>query len=119
GDVTLDSFSNRRLHDERLLDLVAKIRVHRDPKLTARYPCGIPNRLEATLADGRKLATENEFPRGHDQNPMTDAEVEAKFQRMAGGRIDAALARKILDLCWRFDELKDVGELLRLFPVVA
>src|SRR5262245_18573896 len=119
GDVTLDSFSDKRLHDKQLLELVAKIRIHRDPKLTARYPRGIPNRLEATLTDGRKVVTENEFPRGHDQNPMTDAEVEAKFERMAGGRIDSTLARKILDLCWRFDELQDAGELLRLFPVVA
>jgi 2-methylcitrate dehydratase len=119
GDVTLDSFNDERLHDEKLLALVAKIKIHRDAALTARYPRGIPNRLEAILSDGRKLVAENEFPRGHDQNPMSDAEVEAKFQRMAARRLDAGQARKILDHCWRFDELVDVGELLRLFPVVV
>jgi 2-methylcitrate dehydratase len=71
-----------------------------------------------TLADGRKLVAENEFPRGHDQNPMTDSEVEAKFHRMAAGRLDAAQTRKILDLCWRFDELGEVGKLLAAFPAV-
>ena len=101
------------------LALVAKIKIHRDDALTARYPKGIPNRIVVTLADGKQLTSENEFPRGHDQNPMTDAEVEAKFQRMAAHRLDPAQARKILDLCWRFDELQDVGELLRLFPIVA
>ena len=116
GDVTLDSFSDQRLRDERLLALVAKIKVHRDAALSARYPRGIPNRLEVTLADGKKLIAENEFPRGHDQNPMSDAEVESKFQRLAAGRLDSARARKILDLCWRLDELADIGELLRLFP---
>jgi 2-methylcitrate dehydratase len=98
---------------------VAKIKIHRDAALTARYPRGIPNRLEVTLADGRRLVAENEFPRGHDQNPMTDAEVEAKFQRMAAGRLDPARARRILDLCWKFDELDDIGEVLKLFPVVG
>jgi 2-methylcitrate dehydratase len=116
GDVTLDSFSDERLRDERLLALVARIKIHRDAALTTRYPRGIPNRLEVTLANGRKLVAENEFPRGHDQNPMTDGEVEAKFQRMAARRLDPAQSRKILDLCWKFDELQDVGELLRLFP---
>ena len=119
GDVTLDSFSEARLRDEKLLALVAKIKIHRDPSLTARYPRGIPNRLEAMLDRGRRLVAENEFPRGHDQNPMTDAEVEAKFQRMAAGRLDAAQARRILDICWRFDELRDIGDVLRFFPVVG
>jgi 2-methylcitrate dehydratase len=118
GDVTLDSFSDQRLRDERLLGLVAKIKIHRDAALTARYPRGIPNRLEVTLADGRKLVAENEFPRGHDQNPMTDAEVEAKFHRMAAKRLDASRAKRILDLSWRLDELSDVSELLSQFPVV-
>ena len=117
GDVTLDSFSDERLRDETLLALVAKIKIHRDAGLTARYPRGIPNRLEATLADGRRFVAENEFPRGHDQNPMTDSEVEAKFHRMAAGRLDAAKSSKILDLCWHFDEWENVGDLLGLFPV--
>ncbi|MBI3865011.1 MAG: MmgE/PrpD family protein [Planctomycetia bacterium] len=119
GDVTLDSFSDQRLRDEQLLALVAKIKVHRDPALTARYPRGIPNRLELTMNDGTRLVAENEFPRGHDQNPMTDAEVESKFHLMAAGRIDAAHEKKILDLCWRLDELPDVGELLGCFATVA
>lgn len=119
GDVTLDSFSAARLRDEKLLSLVAKIKVHRDAALTARYPRGIPNRLEATLEGGRRIVAENEFPRGHDQNPMTDTEVEAKFQRMAAGRLGPEQVRCILDLCWRFDELADIGEVLQLFPVVG
>lgn len=116
GDVTLDSFSDARLKDESLLGLVAKIKVLRDAGLTARYPRGIPNRLVVTLDEGTQLVAENEFPRGHDQNPMTDKEVEAKFLRLAKGRLDDATARKVLDTCWKLDELKDVGQLLGLFP---
>jgi 2-methylcitrate dehydratase len=117
GDVTLDSFSDARLNDEPLLALVAKIRVLRDPALTARYPRGIPNRLVVTLDDGKQIVAENEFPRGHDQNPMSDAEVEAKFLRLAEGRLTDAAARKILDSCWKLDELTDVGQLIKQFPV--
>jgi 2-methylcitrate dehydratase len=119
GDVTLDSFSDERLQDEKLLALVAKIKIHREAALTARYPRGIPNRLELTLNDGTKFTTENEFPRGHDQNPMTDAEVEAKFHRMAAGRLDATQEKKILDLCWRLDELSNISDLLVCFSTVA
>ena len=116
GDLTLNSFDHARLNDESLLGLVAKIKVLRDAGLTARYPRGIPNRLVVTLHDGRQLTAENEFPRGHDQNPMSDQEVESKFQRMAEGRLDAARQRRILDRCWHLEELKQVGDLLAEFP---
>jgi len=116
GDVTLESFSDARLRDESLLELVAKIKIHRDAELTARYPRGIPNRIEVTLADGRRLTEENEFPRGHDQNPMTDDEVTAKFRRLATGRLDEAAQDRVLDLCWKLEELPDVGAFFELFP---
>lgn len=116
GNVTLDSFSDARLKDEALLDLVSRIKILRDADLTARYPRGIPNRLVATLTDGTQVTCENEFPRGHDQNPMTDEEVTEKFERMTGPLLDASTRKKILDLCWKLDDLKNPAELLGLFP---
>ena len=116
GDVTLESFGGERLRDESLLDLVAKIKIHRDAALTARYPRGIPNRLVVTLKDATQLSEENEYPRGHDQNPMSDDEVTAKFRRMAGGVLDAAAQQRILDLCWRIDQLPSIDALMEQFP---
>lgn len=117
GDVTLNSFDDSKLRDEALLALIAKIRIHRDAALTARYPRGIPNRIVVTLMDGRKLTAENEFPRGHDQNPMTDVEVEAKFRRLASGRLDARRQDQILELCFKLDELSNLQALMQLFSV--
>lgn len=119
GDVTLQSFTEERLRDETLRDLVSRIRVHRDPDATARYPGSIPNRLTVTLKDGRRLVEDNEFPRGHARNPMSDDEVVAKFRRMAEGVIDEGTGERILDLCWRLEELDHPRELLELFPAVV
>jgi 2-methylcitrate dehydratase len=116
GDVTLDSFSEKRLHDQALLDLVARIKIHRNADLTARYPKGIPNRITVTLQDGTQHTAENEFPRGHDQNPMTDDEVAAKFRRRAEGRLAAAARDRVLDMCWHLESLDDVAKLFALFP---
>ena len=118
GDVTLQSFDEERLNDELLLQLVSKIKVHRDDRLTARYPHGIPNRLVVTLTDGAQLTAENEFPRGHDQNPMTDDEVTDKFQRMADGLLEPAAQRRVLEMCWTLEKLQNVSQLLTQFPVV-
>ena len=51
GQVTLAQFDPKRFTDPALLDLVAKVHVHRDAVLNERYPQGIPNRVTVTLAD--------------------------------------------------------------------
>jgi 2-methylcitrate dehydratase len=115
GDVTLAQFAPERFTDPALLDLVAKVTIHRDAALSARYPVGIPNRLTITLSDGRRLVREVEFPRGHAHNPMTDADVERKFRTLVEPRYGKSRADQILKACWELDKLKKVSDLLRLF----
>jgi 2-methylcitrate dehydratase len=114
GVVTDAQFAPARFTEPILLDLVAKIAVHRDAALNERYPRGIPNRLTVTLADGRQLVREVEFPRGHAHNPMTDAEVEHKFRSMVEPRYGKERADRILAMCWELDKLKEAGDLIRL-----
>ncbi len=114
GDVTERQFDPSRFTDAALLALVAKIQLHRDAALNVRYPRGIPNRLTVTMADGRKLTREVEFPRGHALNPMTDVEVEQKFRRMVEPRFGKDKADRILAACWALEKLKEAGELIRL-----
>jgi 2-methylcitrate dehydratase len=114
GEVTHAQFDPKRFTDESLLGLVAKIKLHRDPAMTARYPRGIPNRLTVTLNDGRTLVREVEFPRGHARNPMTDAEVEHKFRTMVEPRFGKDRAGRILTACWGLEKLKKAGDLVAL-----
>jgi 2-methylcitrate dehydratase len=117
GEVTLAQFDPKRFSDEALLDLVAKVKVHRDVALSARYPRGIPNRIEVRLADGRRCVREVEFPRGHAENPMTDAEVEQKFRTLVDSRYGKKRSQEILDCCWSLEKLKATAELVRLLDL--
>ncbi len=113
GDVTLAQFTPERIADPKLLQLIAKIKIHRDKELSLRYPFGIPNRLTMKLADGRTLVKEVEFPRGHAQNPMTDLEVEAKFRGLAQPRYGDKVAG-MLAACWNLETAK-AKDLIGLF----
>jgi 2-methylcitrate dehydratase len=115
GAVTDAQFAPQRFRDPALLDLVGKVRLHRDTALSARYPRGIPNRLTITLADGRRLVREVEFPRGHAQNPMSDAEVEQKFRSLVEPRYGPERVRRMLDACWALEHLSAAGDLIKLF----
>jgi 2-methylcitrate dehydratase len=114
GDVTDEQFEPARFSDPALLELVAKVKVHRDAVLNEHYPRGIPNRLTVTMADGRTLVREVEFPRGHAKNPMSDAEVERKFRSLVEPRYGRERADRILATCWGLEKLKEAGELIRL-----
>jgi 2-methylcitrate dehydratase len=115
GDVYLPTFDEKHFTDPALVTFTSKVTVNHDPKLDARYPKGIPNRITVTLTDGRKLVKEVEFPRGHAGNPMTDSEVETKFRlavepRYGKAKVDAMLAR-----CWDFENLTSVTDLIKMF----
>lgn len=114
GEVTSAQFDPHRFTDPALLDLVAKVKVHRDADLSRRYPTGIPNRVIVTLKDGRQVMREVEFPRGHARNPMTDAEVEQKFRRLVEPRYGTERADHVLKTCWELEKLKSAGDLVRL-----
>jgi 2-methylcitrate dehydratase len=115
GDVYLETFAETRFADPALVAFTAKVTVHHDMTLDSRYPAGIPNRITVTLTDGRTLEKLVEFPRGHAGNPMTDAEVEAKFRRAVEPKYGKAKADAMLARCWDFENLTSVTDLIRLF----
>jgi len=117
GDVNLATFGEPRFTDPALVAFTGKVKVLHDATLDHRYPNGIPNRITVTLTDGTKLAKEVEFPRGHAGNPMTDAEVEAKFRGTVEPKYGKVKADAILTRCWDLECLTSVTELIRMFSV--
>jgi 2-methylcitrate dehydratase len=115
GDVYLETFDEPHFTDPKRVAFTGKVKVNWDKTLDPRYPAGIPNRITLTMTDGRVLAKEVEFPRGHAGNPMTDAEVEAKFRRAVEPKYGKAKADAILARCWEFEKLTSVTDLIRMF----
>jgi len=115
GDVTLKQFDPQRFTAPDVLALLKNTKVHLDDALTPRYPRGIPNRITVKLKDGRTFVREVEFPRGHAENPMTDAEVETKFRTLVEPRYGQDRASKMLAACWKLEEATGAAELVTLF----
>jgi 2-methylcitrate dehydratase len=103
GEVSARQFTPERLADPALLDLVARTSVVEDPKLTAGYPSGIPNRVRVTLDDGSVVESEIAFPPGHDKNPLSDAQLALKFHGLADPAIGAERAMAVWDRLSRLE----------------
>jgi 2-methylcitrate dehydratase PrpD len=93
------AFEPAALGDPRVAALRRRITVREDPALTAKVPGRRPARVTVELRSGRTVSRLSELPRGEPENPLTPAELEAKFLDLAAralGREGAGRAREAL-----------------------
>jgi 2-methylcitrate dehydratase PrpD len=69
--------------------------------------------IEVELADGTKLTKFVEKSLGNIHRPMTDAQLNDKFRDQAVLALPAAQVEKLIELCWRIDDLDDVSEAVK------
>ncbi len=108
GKVTAQSFASERLTDPAVAALMKKITVTEDAELSAQYPQSSASRLHMRLISGASLTHEVRHPKGHAMNPLTDAEIEAKFRDLFAPCGNAAQCETALEALRNFDRAKDV-----------
>ncbi len=71
--------------------------------------------IEVALADGRTVGGRADFGKGSPDNPVSDAELAAKFRECAAwGRLPAAAADEIVERVFDLDKLRAIGGLTAL-----
>jgi len=68
--------------------------------------------VEVDLRDGRKLSKFVEQSLGNIHRPLTDKQLEEKFRDQAILVLPAPEVESVIQLCWKIDQLDDVGELV-------
>ena len=114
GEITERQFMPSRMAGEDIRALMRRTEVVEQPDLTAAYPMGIPTILEVRETTGRVHSARMDVPPGHSRNPLTDAQIDEKFTRLAqpvlASGITAALrALRTLEAC---PNVRDIAPLL-------
>jgi 2-methylcitrate dehydratase PrpD len=65
-----------------------------------------------TLKDGRELTKRVDYPLGNALNPVSDKQLEGKFNALVVPALGEVHARKIVELVWKLDAAKRVDELV-------
>ncbi|MGE3977062.1 MAG: MmgE/PrpD family protein [Nitrospira sp.] len=117
GHVTLQSFSPKRLHDPAVRNLMKKVRVVQQPEFEGRYPKTMPTRITVKTEAGRTYMRQVDVPVGHPGSPMSDHDLEAKFCRLAAGRLNRLRIDRLIEFMWNLDRVRDIGALMPLLRV--
>jgi 2-methylcitrate dehydratase PrpD len=117
GTAFIDQFTESRLADPAILQLIEKITIVHDPALDAG---GTAKRhavhLTADLADGATVVEAVEQRRGSARYPLSREEIEAKFRRLTHGILSPEAVDQLMKLIDELDHLasvKPLADLLR------
>ena len=120
GEISINSsFTPERIADPALRPLMNKISVREDPEFTAGFRppgsgiAGVPKyRLIVTDAHGERFVEEVGFHRGHYMNPMSRAEIDAKFDAASAGVVKDDVRDRIRDAWWGVADADDIGSVM-------
>ena len=115
GDCFVDQFTEAKVADPQRMALAEKVEVREDPVITAK---GAKFRhmvhAEAHLNDGTVLKRTVEAGRGSEKNFASDADVVAKFEKLAAKALPKGQVGKLRDAVLQLEKLPDASEIARL-----
>lgn len=114
GDCFVDQFSDAVVADAARMALAEKVEVRHDAGITARgSKFRHMVRVEVHLKDGTRMQETVEAPRGSESSFASEADVTAKFMKLAAHAVPSPAAERIVDLVLHLDRLEDAGEVVR------
>ncbi len=105
GAVTPATFAPDRIADAGLRTIINKMRIDENPEFTERYPEQYNCRIEVIKSNGQTEIASTSYPKGHGRNPLSDAEVDAKFRRLACPTVTEQQCEQALELIWSLENL--------------
>ncbi len=84
GRAGVQEHREELLRDPAVRSLMPRVRCVRDATLDAEYPARWPASARLRTRHGREFRARVDFPRGDPENPLSPAELEAKFRSLAG-----------------------------------
>jgi hypothetical protein len=84
-----------------------------DPEIEALFPELQRVIVKITTTDGQEFSKQIDYPKGDPRNPLTDQEVEEKFDALAEPVLAAAAREQVKQTVWKLDELSSITELMQ------
>jgi len=113
--VTPSQFTEAKIMDPVIRAQLRKVQVVADHEIEKAFPA-----LQRVIArihaiDGREFTKQLDYPKGDPRNPLTDKEIEEKFEALAAPVMSRQARRRAMDAIWKLEKQSSVTELMHLF----
>jgi 2-methylcitrate dehydratase len=113
--VTPLQFTMEKIMDPTIRAQLNKIVVVADQEIEKVFPTLQRVIATITTTDGREFSKQLDYPKGDPRNPLTDKEVEEKFEALAEPVMSREVRRRAMDAIWGLEKQASVTELMKLF----
>lgn len=119
GCINAGSFSDARMRDPALRQLMQRIRISENKDFTRDFPAKLLTRIEVATRGGQRLVETASYPKGHAKNPMSDSDVESKFTDLSRDLLTPAGCDALLRALWDVDAAEDISQVIELMRVAS
>ena len=114
GNVLPESFSDEKLKDPRIREVLQKIKVVSDPEIDELFPRIKRARVTITTTDGQRYTAQTDVAKGDPADPMSDEDIIAKFRANARGVLSSERMDEVTEATWRLDRLANMRKYMEL-----
>jgi 2-methylcitrate dehydratase len=111
GAVSPASFTPERIHSPVIRRLMSKLTIAEDAEFTKVFPDEMRCWMEVTNTSCRRFTAETTFPKGHRQNPLSDAELDSKLRHLAAGTLPESQCQATLAHLWSLEHATSLRQL--------
>lgn len=112
--VTPLQFTPAKISHPGIRAQLRKVEVVADPEIERLFPALQRVKVAIFTTNGRVFEKQLDYPKGDPRNPLTDAEIEEKFQALADPIMTRRAQQMIKDAVWKLDNLGSVRTFMKL-----
>ncbi|MBV6444304.1 MAG: MmgE/PrpD family protein [Ignavibacteriales bacterium] len=103
--ITTNSFSDEKMKDPRIWEVIDKIKGEASVEFEKMFPAKQPSKAVIRTKDGREFSEYLEYPKGDPREPMTQEDLDNKFEALSTGKLDAAKIAAVKEVIFNCDNL--------------
>jgi len=103
--ITTQSFSDEKLKDKRIWDVIDKIHGVASQEFEAMFPAKQPSNVVVKTTEGKEFSEYLEYPKGDPREPMTMEDLEAKFSGLSAGLLSDERQKELHDTIFACEKI--------------
>ncbi|MFH1212790.1 MAG: MmgE/PrpD family protein, partial [Candidatus Neomarinimicrobiota bacterium] len=115
--VIVNSFSDEKLHDPRIREVIHKIKGEASLEFEKMFPAKQPSKVVIRTKDGKTVSQYLEYPKGDPREPMTDEDIAMKFNALSAAVLTPNRQAEIREAIVKLESFGSVADFMNLLKV--